>query len=99
MWCRVLSARMEGGRVLEGGRDASYWWRVIAALRREVWFSDHASHDVGNGKSTMFWSDVWIDGVALKESFSRLFDLSLVKEVSVFEMSQLGWGEDGEAWK
>jgi len=47
----------------------------------------------------MFWLDVWVGGVAFRDMFSRLFDLTLLKEVSVFEMSQLGWGMDGEAWK
>jgi len=32
-------------------------------------------------------------------SVCRLFDLSLLKEVSVFDMCQLGLGEGGEAWK
>ena len=31
--------------------------------------------------------------------FSRLFELSVCKGVSVLEMSQLGWGEGGEAWR
>jgi hypothetical protein len=37
MWFRVLSARygVEDGRVREGGREASAWWRAISALRSE----------------------------------------------------------------
>jgi len=85
--------------VLDGGRDASSWWRVVTALRREGWFSDHVSREVGNRKGSMFWSDVWVGGVTFRDKFSRLFYLSLLKEVSVFEASQLGWGEDGETWK
>ena len=40
LWYRVLVARYgeEGGRLLDGGRTASAWWRAIAALRSEVWF-------------------------------------------------------------
>ena len=53
---------------------------------------------VGDGRSTLFWSDVWVGGVAFRDKLSRLFDLSLYKEASVFVMSQLGWGEGGEAW-
>lgn len=85
--------------MLDGGRDASSWWCVVTTLRREGWFSDHVSREVGNGKGTMFWLDVLAGGVAFRDRFSRLFDLSLLKEVSVFEASQLGWGEDGEVWK
>ena len=47
----------------------------------------------------MFWSDVWVGGMTFRERFSRLFDLSLLKDVSVFDMCQVGWGEGGEAWK
>lgn len=43
----------------------------------------------------MFWSDVWVGGVAFRERFRRLFDLSLLKEVFVFDMCQLGWGGEG----
>jgi len=56
------------------------------------------SRVVGDGRSKLFWSDVWVDGVAFRDMVGRLFDLSLYKEASVFAMSQLGWGEDGGAW-
>jgi hypothetical protein len=101
LWFRVMAARygVEGSQLAEGGRSASSWWRIIATLRREEWFTYHVSYGVGNGKLTMFWSDVWVGGVALRERFSRLFDLSCFNEVSVFDMCQLGWGEGGEAWQ
>ena len=94
LWFRVMSAHygVEGGHVVDGDRDASSWWRDITTLRREDWFDDQISCAVGNGKLTSFWSDVWVGGVAFRERFSGLFDLSLFKEVSVFDMCQLGWG-------
>jgi len=65
LWFRVMLARygVEGWRLREGGNAASTWWCDIAALRREEWFSDHVSWSVGNGKHTLFWSDVWVGGV------------------------------------
>jgi len=101
LWYMVLSARYgeEGGRLLDGWRSASAWWRVIAALWREAWFTSHVGRLVGNGKNIYFWSDVWVDGVSFRERFSRLFELAVDKWVSVFDMCQLGWGENGEAWK
>lgn len=66
---------------------------------KEGWFSDHVSRSVENGKHTLFCSDVLVGGVSFKDRFSRLFDMSLFKGVSVFDMCQLGWGEDGGAWK
>jgi len=101
LWYRVLTGRYieEGGCVLDGGRDASAWWRVIAALQREPWFSNHVCRVVGDGKQTYFWSDVWVGGVSFKDRFSRLFELAVDKWVFVFDLCQLGWGVNGEAWK
>jgi len=100
LWFRVLSARygVEGGQVLDGGREVSTWWRDIAALHREGWFGENVSRSIGNGKSTLFWSDVWVGGVSFRNRFSRLFDLSVFKGEYVFQMCRLGWGVGGEAW-
>jgi len=68
-------------------------------LRREEWVCEHVSRQVGNERLTRFWTDVWLGGVAIRDQFYRLFELSLFKEVFVFDMCELGWGEDGEAWK
>ena len=62
-------------------------------------FDTHVKRSVGNGKNIYFWSDVWVGGVSFKERFSRLFELSVDKRVSVFDLCHLGWGENGEAWK
>jgi len=94
LWFRVLSVRygVEGGHVLDEGHVASSWWRDIVGFCREEWFRDHVSRVVGDGKLTMFWSDVWVGGVAFRDRFNRMFDLSLTNEVSVIDMCQLGWG-------
>ena len=47
----------------------------------------------------MFWTDVWCGRVPFSVRFSRLYDLSVFRGASVLEMSQLGWGEGGEAWR
>jgi len=101
LWFRVLSARYgtNEGRLRGGGRVASEWWRVVHSLSRESWFSDHVSCWVGNRRTTLFWSDVWCGRVSFRVRFSRLFELSVCKGESVFEMLQLGWGEGGEAWR
>jgi len=101
LWFRVLSARYgtDEGRLRGGGREASEWWRVVHNLSRENWFSDHVSRWVGNGRTTLFWSDMWCGRVSFSVRFSRLFELSVFKGESVLEMSQLGWGEGGEAWR
>ena len=94
LWFRVLSARYGvcvcvggGGGV---GREASLLWRDVHALCRKKWFSDHVRFSVENGKHTLFWSDVWLGGVSFRVRFSRLYDLSVFKGESVFDMYQLG---------
>lgn len=39
LWYRVLKAiyREEGGRLKEGGRDSSVWWRMISGIRERRW--------------------------------------------------------------
>ena len=97
----MLAARygIEEGRLRGGGRGASKWWRVVHSLSRERWFTEHVSRGVGNGRMTLFWSDVWCGRVSFRVRFSRLFELSVYKGESVLEMSQLGWGEGGETWR
>jgi len=75
-----------------GGRDASLWWRDVHVLCREEWFRHNVSRVIGSGKNTLFWLEVWVGEVSLRDRFPRLFDLSLFKDLSVFDMCQLGWG-------
>jgi len=65
-------------------------------LCREEWFTDNVDRVVGNGVDTLFWKDVWVGEVTLSVRYPRLYDQSVYKEVSVAEMCQLGWGEDGQ---
>ena len=101
LWFRVLSAcyRVDGGRLLGGGRGSSLWWRDVHDLCSHEWFSDHVSRLVGKGNHTLFWTNVWLGGVSFRVRFNRLYDLTVFKEESVFDMSQLGWGEEGGAWR
>ncbi|KAK2441001.1 hypothetical protein QL285_012349 [Trifolium repens] len=105
LWFQVLAARYgtERGRLREGGRRGSSWWREIARIRDggetgDRWFAEHVSRRVGNGLDTMFWTDPSMDGIPLCERFGRLFDLAVTKQCMVAEMFSLGWGADGEAW-
>lgn len=87
------------GRLLDGERDVSEWWRVMATLWGEDWFNAHVSRSVGDGRHTYFWSDVWIGGVALRDMFRRLFELSVNQRSTVSDMHHLGWDGEGEAWR
>ena len=100
LWYRVLSAQygVEDGCICQGGRDGSLWWRDIWLLREDVWFNSHVSRSVGDGNNTLFWTDVWVGGVSLRDRFSRLLDLSTLKEVTVTAMCSLGRGLECGAW-
>ncbi|KEH43503.1 hypothetical protein MTR_1g094270 [Medicago truncatula] len=94
LWFRVLSSRygVEDGRVREGGREASAWWREISVLRSGEWFQGNVDQVVGDGKNTLFWSDTWVGGECFKDRFTRLYELLELKGESVFNMHVLGWG-------
>jgi len=66
--------------------------RDIHAMCWEELFSDHVSRSVGNEKHSLFWSDAWLGRVSFRVRFNRLYELSLFKGASVFDICQLGWG-------
>ncbi|XP_045831535.1 uncharacterized protein LOC123922923 [Trifolium pratense] len=106
LWFRVLAARygVERGRLRDGGRRGSLWWREIVSIRDGVaesgggWFRENVVRKVGDGLDTLFWTDPWVDETPLCERFGRLFALSETKLLTVAEMFSLGWGMDGMAW-
>jgi hypothetical protein len=86
---------VEGGRLRDGGRRGSAWWREIMRIReggelRGRWFEEHVSRRVGNGSDTFFWTDPWVDGSSLRERFGRQFDLAETKRSTVADMLALG---------
>lgn len=50
---------------------------------------------VREGSNTLLWHDRWLGDVPMCRWFSRSFDLSLNKLITVAEMFSLGW-EVGE---
>ena len=92
------------GRLKEGARDSSLWWRMVSSIRGGVelvdgsWFEDNVCRVVGGGGSTFFGLDNWVGGVPLRVRFPRLFDLEIDKLVTVQEMERRGWGLSGDAW-
>jgi len=44
-----------------------------------------------------FGTDVWVGEVSLRDKFSSLYELSILKGESMFAISSLGWGLEGAA--
>ncbi|XP_024634465.1 uncharacterized protein [Medicago truncatula] len=107
LWNVVLRAKYGevGGRVRFCEGVGSVWWRHINQIRSGVglvdprWLLDNIVRKVGDGCHTLFWEDPWLEDVPLAVSFSRLYELSNFKLATVREMSLLGWGLDGGAWR
>ncbi|XP_024640724.1 uncharacterized protein [Medicago truncatula] len=77
----------------------SFFKAPSAALRAEGWFQNHVSRSLGDGSNVLFWMDVWVGELLLRDRFRRLYDLSVLKGESVASMRVLGWEEEGEAWR
>ena len=101
LWFRVLAARngLEDSHLCVGGRDGSTWRRNISTLRSEGWFHSNVRHSLGDGSNALFWLDVWVGELPLRDRFSRLYELPLLKGETVAAMRALGWEEEGEAWR
>ncbi|PNX62744.1 cysteine-rich receptor-like protein kinase [Trifolium pratense] len=99
MWFRVLAARyrVEGGRLRDGGRRGSLWWRERVSIKEGgvgpggKWFGDHVVRRVGDGSGTLFWTDLWMDETPLCERF-RCLGVAEVAEMFSRWMGQLGCG-------
>ncbi|XP_039683864.1 uncharacterized protein [Medicago truncatula] len=88
LWYRVLVARYgeEDGRLEDGGRSGSLWWKEVMKIRDGVgggvgWFNECVARRVGDGESTLFWHDRWCGEVPFRERFGRLYGLALNKSI------------------
>lgn len=52
-------------------------------------FKDNIRCFVGDGSSTLFWWDLWLEGGIMKDMFRRLLELVENKMLTVAEMSLL----------
>jgi len=81
------------------------WWQTILDVRDGAgqvdtgWMIDNITRQVGDGMSTLFWVDPWLEGKPLCQMFVRLYELAENKLDMVADMFARGWGVNGEAWK
>ncbi|XP_071700265.1 uncharacterized protein [Rutidosis leptorrhynchoides] len=76
------------------------WHNVIIAGKKidsmGIPFNKSFIKTVGNGATTAFWEDPWIDGECLKSKFKRLYNLETVKDATVqMRVIQLENGSSG----
>ena len=70
--------------------------RVGAELdEKGLAFSTSFRKNIGEGKETRLWKDVWVGNKPLKEEFGRLFRLETDKDVKVAERGE--WVD--QTWK
>ncbi|GJW97306.1 RNA-directed DNA polymerase, eukaryota, reverse transcriptase zinc-binding domain protein [Tanacetum coccineum] len=90
LWARVIKAihGVDGkvGKAINSG--ASSCWtsivREVEVLKQQgVNFFEYLQLNMGNGESTTFWEDRWLEGSVLKDIFPRLYVLETNKKVSI----------------
>jgi len=80
--CDVCHPSPRLSRRPSGVCGMSSWWSNIYLLGgdREAtgdWFLNGVTRVIGNGRSTLFWHDLWCGPTLLRDSFCRLFQLSV----------------------
>ncbi|WMV22580.1 hypothetical protein MTR67_015965 [Solanum verrucosum] len=59
-------------------------WRTIRNLWPKIW--RHSKIDIGNGRKTFFWNDVWVGQNSLKQLHPEIYNLNQQKEATVAEV-------------
>ncbi|GJR76395.1 hypothetical protein Tco_0088760 [Tanacetum coccineum] len=60
--------------------------RKVNVLRtKDINLIDLICKNVGNGLNTLFWKDPWLDDMALKHKFPRLYALDNYKQITIVE--------------
>jgi hypothetical protein len=78
-------------------RLASIWWKDVCKLEGDGrWFAEAAVKKLGDGNTTLFWTDFWLGNFSLKDCFPRLFSISTLKEAYVAEAGS--WVNDCWCW-
>ncbi|GJX31272.1 RNA-directed DNA polymerase, eukaryota, reverse transcriptase zinc-binding domain protein [Tanacetum coccineum] len=89
LWVRVVKAihgeegKLNSNNIYSMG---SCWLNIVKEVRmlatKGVNAMEFVRHKLGNGEMTRFWEDTWMNDVALKDSFPRLYALERFKNAS-----------------
>jgi hypothetical protein len=96
----VLVGTTRGGSV-RGLRYSSAWWKCVSLLEPDAvsngdWFLDGITRVTRDGAQTLFWEDVWVGHVSLRERFPRFFQISTQQSSCV--RSLCSWVGGRWAW-
>ena len=73
-------------------RKSSRWWKDLCSIcdvyNESNWFDKRIRWKHGNGDIIKFWEDCWVRDRPRKESFPRLYSISVSKEKVVNEMGE-----------
>jgi hypothetical protein len=68
----------------------SHFWQ--GSMKVAPFFYRCCRKITGNGEETIFWEDVWIGAIPLKERFPRLYNLTFSVYITVAKVFVEGWG-------
>ncbi|KAL4344080.1 hypothetical protein AHAS_Ahas11G0142600 [Arachis hypogaea] len=77
-WCVTQPFSLSGGGVFRR-RIAPYgrrWYAHFKDQQLKQKMINGLSMEIGDGRGTRFWEDVWVRGGILKDLFPRLFSVS-----------------------
>lgn len=90
LWQEMLTKKYLQRQILatwdQGG--GSYFWQSLMAVNHI--FQQCITRVVGNGAKTLFWEDIWLDGMALASKFPRLYHIAYEKQVTVLAVREGG---------
>ncbi|GLT57088.1 hypothetical protein SLA2020_300870 [Shorea laevis] len=109
LWRKVIfelygSVRKRGWEGCIQNEKGSVWWKELWKLERVdsinmEWIRDGFIRKVGEGKETLFWEEVWIGNVSLREKFPRLYSLATNKQATIAEVGRSRECEGKWGWE
>jgi hypothetical protein len=91
MWQRILKGKYLSSKTLgqvESKHGDSHFWQGLMEAKKFFW--PCCKIIVGNGESTRFWEDHWLQDQPLSETFPNLYLVSLDQNITVRKVSLMG---------
>ena len=97
VWRNVLESWYDSWRNMRLTMDdnkSSTWWKDLCKVCHVAndfnWFDSRITWRLGNERGIRFWKDKWVGNMSLKNTFLRLYFISLNKDNTVNELSEGG---------